>query len=257
MNLTYFTSGRRERVFDAILKAGHSIEELIVTDPRRWPNVIPTMKLAELAGIKIRVVSKSDVGGLANHLTGRICLSVGFAYIFPGNVITSAKLMLNVHGTLLPKYAGARTGNWVIAEGEKESGVTVHAIDAGVDTGAILLQKKFPLDVFENAVSLGAKLADFEPGVVVEAIRLLESGTASFVEQSASLETKWPNRNPGHSELDPNRPLKELVQEILACDPQNYPAFFYHKNHKVYLRIWTGDAERAASNVKNCLPDSA
>jgi methionyl-tRNA formyltransferase len=151
--------------------------------------------------------------------------------------------MLNVHGTLLPKYAGARTGNWVIVNGDRESGVTVHAIDAGVDTGAILLQKKFRLSAFETAASLGEKLASFEPGVVVDAINLLESGKATFIEQRPDSIQRWPDRNPSHSELDSSRSLKDLVQEILACDPQNYPAYFYHNDRKVYVRIWLDDPE--------------
>ena len=58
--------------------------------------------------------------------------------------------MLNVHGTLLPYYAGARTINWIIENGENFSGVTVHKIDKGMDTGPILLQERFAISPFDT-----------------------------------------------------------------------------------------------------------
>lgn len=239
MKLTYLSSGRRERVLEALIAADHSIEEVVATDPALWPNVAPTLAVARAANIPVHIVRRIDIPSLAERLKGRTCLSVGFAFILPSSVIAAASLMLNVHGSLLPKYAGARTGNWVIANGEAATGVTVHMIDDGVDTGPILLQRSFPLATLENSVSLAAKLAAFEPAVVVDALALLESGNARFVPQSTAGARRWPDRTPAHSEIDANQPLANLVHQILACDPDWYPAHFYYKGKKVCVRLWS------------------
>lgn len=243
MKLTYLTSGRREKVLLALLSAGHIIEEIIATDPIRRPNVAETISLARQKGIPVHIINgKSDVLTLSNRVAGRTCISVGFAYILPPPVIDAAALILNVHGSLLPKYAGARTGNWIIANGESETGVTVHKIDVGVDTGPILLQRAFQLDPLETAMSLARKLADFEPKVVVEALSMLEKGNAIFRPQPTIDAIRWPDRLPQHSEIDPDQPLRKLVQDILACDPDRFPAFFYYKGRKVCVRIWPSDS---------------
>src|SRR5689334_17446303 len=129
MKLNYFSSGSRERVLRALLRSKHEIEGVFLTNPVRWPGVTETMRVAEEAGIPIQIVQKKELLRLASELEGRICLSVAFGYLFPGEFIRKVELCLNVHGTLLPKYAGARTLNWVLENNEQHSGVTVHRVD--------------------------------------------------------------------------------------------------------------------------------
>ena len=241
MKLLYFSSGPRHRVLEAILKAGHQIEKIYVTDPERWPKVRPTIALAEQYGIPLRVLPKREVVSLADDVRGRLCLSAGFAYLFPKETINAASLMLNVHGTLLPKYAGARTLNWVVARREASSGVTVHRIDQGVDTGPILLQRAFPLSPFETGVSLARKTLEFEPAVVVDALKMLETGQARFQNQDAQNVERLPDRTPEHSEVDPSKSLLELFSAIQAADPDHYPAHFYVHGQRVCIRLWRPD----------------
>jgi methionyl-tRNA formyltransferase len=244
VELHYFSSGARERVLEAILAAGHVVPIVFVTDPIRWPRVAPTIDLARQCSIPVRVVRKEDLTVLGGELRGQICLSVGFAYLFPVRFIEATKLCLNVHGTLLPKYAGLRTLNWVLENGDTESGVTVHQIDAGVDTGPILLQRSFPLSPFDTGGSLHRKTLEFEPAVVVEALALYESGQATFVPQERSRIVRYPDRVPEHSELDAGRPLRELYNKIRAADPDRYPAYFYVAGEKVCVRLFRPDKGR-------------
>ena len=241
MKLFYFSSGPRHRVLEAVIKAGHQIERIYVTDPERWPKIRPTIKLAEQHGIPLRVLHKREVASLADDVRGRLCLSVGFAYLFQRETIDAASLMLNVHGTLLPKYAGARTLNWVVARREATSGVTIHRIDQGVDTGPILLQRAFPLSLFETGISLARKTLEFEPTVVVDALKMLETGEARFENQDVQDVERLPDRVPEHSEIDPSKSLLELFSAIKAADPDHYPAHFYVQGQKVCIRLWRPD----------------
>jgi methionyl-tRNA formyltransferase len=238
LDLYYFSSGPRERVLEAILDAGHRVHEVIATSPKRHPKVAPSLDLARSWGIPVRLVRKRDLGSLAEELESQLFFSAGFAYIFPPELIAAAKLCLNCHGALLPKYGGARTLNWVIEKGETESGITVHQIDEGVDTGPILLQRTFPLSAFETGKSLYRKTLEFEPEVVLEALDLVARGQAVFRPQIGSDPKLLPNRCPDHSRLDPGKTLLELFDQIRAADPEDYPAYFEVAGEKICLKLW-------------------
>lgn len=241
MKLLYFSSGPRERVLEALLQAGHQIETVFATDPDRWPKVAPTIQLARHAAIPVRIVHRANLSDLVPDVEGKLCLSVGFAFILPKSVIDAASIFLNVHGSLLPKYGGARTLNWVIAYGETKSGVTVHKIDEGMDTGPILCQRDFPVSIFDTGPSLARKTYEFEPSVVLDALAFLEGGKASFRRQEDVPSAQHPNRIPEHSEIDPALPLIELYDQIRAADPERYPAYFFVDGQKVCIRMWRSD----------------
>ncbi len=238
MEMNYFSSGPRDRVLRALLDAGHRVRGAFVTDPGVWPGVRPTLELAQERGLPVRVIRKADLESLAVDLAGQACLSVGFAFLFPEAFIRAMRVCLNVHGTLLPKYAGLRTLNWVLENGDPTSGVTVHQIDTGIDTGPILLQRAFPVSVFDTGRSLYRKTLEFEPAVVVEALARYESGEIEFKPQEFAGAMHYPDRVPEHSLLDPSRPLRELYNKIRAADPDRYPAHFYLEGEKVCVKVW-------------------
>lgn len=243
LDLFYFSGGPRERVLKAVLAAGHRIQHVFTNDPDRWPKVRPTIELARQAGIPVSIIrKKADVDVMTGMVAGQICLSAGFAYLFSKEFIAKTRICLNVHGSLLPKYAGARTLSWALVDGETQSGVTVHRVDEGMDTGPILLQRAFPLSAFETTRSLGRKTGAFEPDVVVDALALYEDkGETAFADQPGSPPPLRPNRIPAHSEIDSSRPLRELFNDIRAADPDSYPAYFYHHGEKVCIRLWRPD----------------
>lgn len=241
MRLLYFSSGPRERILEALLGAGHDVTGIYVTDPDRWPKVGPTVQIARKYDLPVRIIQKSELRELGPEVRGATCLSAGFAYLFPQEFLSQAALCLNVHGTLLPKYAGARTLNWVIENGDSESGVTVHKIDAGMDTGPILLQVTFPISRFDTTDSLFAKTLTLEPKVVLKALDLVEKDTAHFRAQSPESADRFPDRTPGDSEVDPKLPLNQLYNKIRACPPDRFPAHFWIDGEKVCIRLWRPD----------------
>jgi methionyl-tRNA formyltransferase len=242
MKLHYFTSGARERILRAVLNAGHEVVAVYVTDPQLRPQVKATVEECRARGIRVNPVTRGDLAGLAERLRGEICLCAGFAYLFPKTFLASVAACLNVHGTLLPKYAGWRTLNWVIERGEAVSGVTVHVVDEGVDTGPIVFQRSFPLSRFETGRSLARKTAEFEPQVVLEALALFEEqGIAGVRPQPAAGVERYPDRIPEHSRLDAGRPLIDLYDQIRAADPDRYPAYFEIDGQRVCVRLWRPD----------------
>jgi methionyl-tRNA formyltransferase len=103
---------------------------------------------------------------------------VGYGRIIPAWMIELPPLgNLNVHASLLPKYRGAAPIQWTIAQGESISGVTTMRIDAGLDTGDILLQKEVPITAEDTAVTLAPRLAGIGADLMVETLRGLQAGT--------------------------------------------------------------------------------
>lgn len=249
MKINYFSSGPRERVLEALLASQHEIENVFLTDPQRWPGVRRTAEIAEKANIPVRIVNRGDIVALGKELAGRFCLSVAFIYLFPPEFLQNVGLCLNVHGSLLPHYAGARTLNWTLVNGETHSGVTVHKVDSGIDTGDILLQKSFPLSVFETARSLARKTLEFEPSVVVEALNSYELGKLQFVPQDTGVAVRYANRSPADSEIDSSLPLRDLINQIRASDPDRYPAYFMLNGEKVCIRLWRPDKPESESDL--------
>lgn len=103
----------------------------------------------------------------------------GFLTVLGGSIldIYSGKI-INLHPALLPKYGGVgmfghHVHEAVLAAGEKESGITIHLVDAGCDTGTILLQKKVPVKPGDTPESLYARIAPHEHQAMVEGLKLL------------------------------------------------------------------------------------
>src|SRR6202035_3891244 len=101
---------------------------------------------------------------------------VGYGQIIPQSILDIPPLgIINVHGSLLPKYRGAAPIQWAIARGEKTTGVTTMRIDAGLDTGAMLLKWQTAIGEEETAVELGDRLAMAGADLLVKTLAELSS----------------------------------------------------------------------------------
>jgi methionyl-tRNA formyltransferase len=103
---------------------------------------------------------------------------VGYGQIIPQSIIDIPRHgILNVHGSLLPKYRGAAPIQWAIANGESTTGVTTMRIDAGLDTGDMLLKWETSIGPEESAVELGQRMAQAGADLLVQTLAEIEAGT--------------------------------------------------------------------------------
>src|SRR5262249_40146717 len=103
---------------------------------------------------------------------------VGYGQIIPQSVIDLAPLgIINVHASLLPKYRGAGPIQWAIVRGELRTGVPTMRIDAGLDTGEMLLRAETPIGPQETAVELSPRLAAMGADLLVETLAGLQKGS--------------------------------------------------------------------------------
>jgi methionyl-tRNA formyltransferase len=142
---------------------------------------------------------------------------VGYGQIIPQSIIDLApRGIINVHASLLPKYRGAAPIQWAIARGETVTGVTTMRIDAGLDTGDILLQRETPIGGEETAEDLGHRLARMGADLLGETLRGIEQGAIQPRKQDDALASYAPILKKEDGEIDWNQPPEGIYNKIRA-----------------------------------------
>jgi methionyl-tRNA formyltransferase len=123
----------------------------------------PVKVRAEELGLPVVQPTKLKTGELAQWVRDQdadVALVVAYGRILPPDVLAGPRLgCVNVHASLLPKYRGAAPITWAIVHGERETGITLMQMDAGMDTGAMLEVASVPIGEDETAADLAARLA--------------------------------------------------------------------------------------------------
>ncbi|QLC73056.1 methionyl-tRNA formyltransferase [Pseudomonas sp. LPB0260] len=145
---------------------------------------------------------------------------VAYGLILPQVVLDTPRLgCINSHASLLPRWRGAAPIQRAIEAGDGESGVTVMQMEAGLDTGPMLLKVSTPIGVDDSGGSLHDRLAALGPRAVIEAIDGLAAGTLIGEVQDDGLATYAHKLNKDEARLDWTRPAEELERLIRAFNP--------------------------------------
>ncbi|KRP71785.1 bifunctional UDP-4-amino-4-deoxy-L-arabinose formyltransferase/UDP-glucuronic acid oxidase ArnA [Pseudomonas paralactis] len=152
---------------------------------------------------------------------------------------TARKGAFNLHGSLLPKYRGRAPANWVLVNGETETGVTLHRMVKRADAGAILAQQKVSIDRTDTGLSLHAKLRDAAATLLRDALPQLAQGKLTETAQDEGQATYFGRRTAADGKLDWKRPAEQLFNLVRAVT-QPYPgAFCAVGEHK--LIVWQAE----------------
>src|SRR5213594_3341237 len=145
---------------------------------------------------------------------------VGYGRIIPTWMIDLPPLgNINLHASLLPKYRGAAPIQWAIASGETVTGVTTMRIDAGLDTGDILLQKEIPIAPEDISETLAPRMAAIGAELMVETLYGLKSGAIHPKPQDDSTATLAPLLKKEDGRIDFHRPAPEIVNRTRGFQP--------------------------------------
>ena len=125
----------------------------------------------------------------------------------------------NLHASLLPKYRGAAPINWAIINGERETGVTVMKMDEGMDSGDILLQDKWPIDLRDEAGELSYHLSRTGAALLIRATHRIQAGVVGVTPQDESRATHAPRLTKRQGQIDWSRPSAELERFVLGMTP--------------------------------------
>ncbi|MDR2305638.1 MAG: methionyl-tRNA formyltransferase [Paucimonas sp.] len=145
---------------------------------------------------------------------------VAYGLILPQAVLDIPRLgCINSHASLLPRWRGAAPIQRAVEAGDAESGVTVMRMEAGLDTGPMLLKVITPIGAEDTGGSLHDRLASMGPGAVVQAIAGLADGSLQGEVQDDALATYAHKLNKDEARIDWNRPAVELERLVRAFNP--------------------------------------
>ena len=218
-------------VLQALLDAGHEVI-LAITQPDKEKGrgkavqMSPVKELALEQGIPVfqpdRIRKPEHMAWLEDFLKENpadIGVVAAFGQILPQAVLDMPRLgCVNVHTSLLPKYRGAAPIQQAILEGEAVTGVTIMQMDAGLDTGDILLQRAIPIEEDDTGGSLTDKLAALGGSLLIEALAQMEEGLTVPVPQMGE-DSYAPQIKKEQGLIDWTRPAEEIQRKIRAFDP--------------------------------------
>ncbi|MDV9033817.1 MULTISPECIES: methionyl-tRNA formyltransferase [unclassified Pseudomonas] len=193
-------AGRGQKLMPSPVKQLAVAHDIPVLQP-------PTLRNAE---------AQAELAALAPDLM----VVVAYGLILPQAVLDIPRLgCINSHASLLPRWRGAAPIQRAVEAGDAESGVTVMRMEAGLDTGPMLLKVTTPISADDTGGSLHDRLAQMGPGAVVRAIAGLADGSLHGDVQDDALATYAHKLNKDEARLDWNRPAQELERLIRAFNP--------------------------------------
>ncbi len=232
---------------EAILAAGHEVVG-VVTQPDKPKGrgksmqAPPVKETALTHGLPIyqpeKVREESFVDTL-RKMEPEVIVVVAFGQILTKEILSMPKYgCVNVHASLLPKYRGSAPIQWVVINGEKESGVTTMLMNEGIDTGDMLKKVVVPLDEKETGGSLFDKLAIEGAKLLVETLKELEQGTVTRTPQQDEEATHVKMLDKKMGLIDFSKSAVEIERLIRGLNP--WPSAYTGYKGKT-LKIW--DAE--------------
>src|ERR1700680_3243136 len=156
----------------------------------------PVKETAIAAGIPVHQPEKiraPEAQELLQKLAPDVIVIIAYGQIIPARLLPIPKLgWINLHASLLPKYRGAAPINWAIVNGETRTGVTTMRIDAGMDTGDMLLQREMEIGPAETAPELAARMSELGAPLMTETLRGLGARSIVPRAQNHELRSKAP-----------------------------------------------------------------
>ncbi len=150
-----------------------------------------------------------------------VLVVVAYGLILPQPVLDLPPLgCINVHASLLPRWRGAAPIERALLAGDGETGLTVMRMDAGLDTGPILLRRPVPIEPQDTGGSLRDRLAELSGPLLLEALDGLASGTLSPTPQPAAGVTYARKLEKHEAQIDWRRPAVEIERQIRALRPR-------------------------------------
>lgn len=213
---------------EALIHSHHQVE-LVITQPDRpkgrgqrlCPS--PVKVLAQKAGLRVEQPERAS-SPQSRQLVQQAKPDIGVVVAY-GQILSNALLSIpvhgciNVHGSLLPRHRGASPIQWAIIEGDEKTGVTVIQMDAGVDTGDILLQREEVILPDDTAGTLSARLAQLGAEALLETLSQYEEGKIIRCRQQNELATYSRLLKKEDGLIDWTQPADRICRLIRGLNP--------------------------------------
>jgi methionyl-tRNA formyltransferase len=212
----------------ALSAAGHDVVAVVTRPDRsqgrsRSTLIPPPVKVAALASdIPVLQPDKPLGHAFESALAGLdvdLGVVVAYGHILRPHVLAIPRLgMVNVHASLLPRWRGAAPIPWAIASGDRESGVSIMRMTAGLDSGPVWAMQPVPITDATSAGVLTAELAEVGASLLLRTIPAIAAGTEPQPQDEAGV-TLAPKVGRATARIDWTRPAAEVARHIRAFDP--------------------------------------
>jgi len=238
MNIVYFGSSEFAVVpLKALIEAGYKIS-CVVTQPDKKKGRglhlegTPVKAIAKASGLKVfqpQKINSKESADFLRALKSDLFIVIAYGQILWQEILDIPKIFsVNAHASLLPKYRGAAPINWAIIRGEETTGVTIIKMNAKMDAGEIIMQRKSAIDEDDTSVILGRKLSESSALLLLESLSAIENKKAKFTKQDESAVSLAPLLKKEDGLIDWKRSASELHD--LARGMLPWPgAFTYYK----------------------------
>jgi methionyl-tRNA formyltransferase len=213
---------------DRLVADGHALAA-VVTQPDRPAGrgqalrAAPVKRRALALGLPVLQPERIREPAVAERLRAlapEALIVVAYGQLLPSPLLALAPHgCLNVHASLLPAYRGAAPIAWALIRGERETGVSIMRLDAGMDTGPVCLQRAVPVGPDETAGELHDRLAALGAAALAEALRLVAEGRAAFTPQDHGRASLAPRLTPADLWIDWKAPAREVHDRIRGLAP--------------------------------------
>jgi len=173
------------------------------------------------------------------NLKPDVIVVVAFGQIIPKAILNIPHYgCINVHASLLPKYRGAAPIQWAIIDGEEVTGITTMRMDAGLDTGDMILKEEVLIGEKETNESLFEKLSAVGGDLLIKTLEQIQKGTAVYEKQEESPTPYAKMLQKEMGIIDWNKSAKEIERQIRGMNP--WPSAYTYLGGKT-LKIWKAD----------------
>jgi methionyl-tRNA formyltransferase len=214
---------------EAVIAAGHAVA-LVVTQPDRAAGrgmemqAPPVKQVALERGLPVmqpeKIKNNAEFRARLEEIRPDAILVVAYGRIIPQWMLELPRFgNINLHGSLLPKYRGAAPIQWAVANGEAVTGVTTMRLDAGLDTGDMLLAQVCPIGQEETAVDVYGCLAPLGAELMVKTLSGLECGAIFPQAQDHSLATLAPILKREDGWIDFSRTAQQIYDRWRGFQP--------------------------------------
>jgi methionyl-tRNA formyltransferase len=234
---------------EKLVDAGFAVP-LVVTQPDRPKgrgmalSLSPVKQQAMRLGLPVtqpqKIKNNEEFHAQLADINPDTIVIVGYGRIIPQWMLDMPAMgNLNLHASLLPKYRGAAPIQWAIALGESVTGVTTMRIDAGLDTGDILLQREIPIAPLDTAETLAPRLAAIGADLMVETLSGLQAGAIQARSQDSSVATLAPILKKEDGRIDFYFTAQEILNRLRGFQP--WPGAYTSFRGK-NLHMWRAQA---------------
>ena len=257
---------RGARCLETILEAGEQVAGVIAhPEPLRERPGESVKQIALDRGLPLLQPERIN-GAAARHwmveLEPDLGVLVGYNKILRQSVIDIPRLgCINLHGGKLPEYRGAAPINWQLINGDTTGGCCVLYVDAGIDTGDIISQERFPIGLDDDAASVLARTLEIFPPMLTDALAAIREGRVEREKQDPEVGCYYAKRYPQDGRIDWRFSTAKQVYDLVRALVPPYPgAFTYLGDEKVIVRraaLMSEEVRGAAGRVLLWRDDSA